>query len=44
MVKLYEYGRECDRMIREVRVETLEDLMPLLSEQDFRPELHRMLL
>ena len=28
-------------MIREVRVETLEDLMPLLSEQDFRPELHR---
>ena len=28
-------------MIREVRVETLEDLMPLLSEQEYRPELGR---
>ena len=28
-------------MIREVRISTLEDLMPLLSEQEFRPELGR---
>ena len=28
-------------MIQEVRVTTLEDLMPLLSEQDYRPELKR---
>ncbi len=28
-------------MIREVKVTTLEDLLPLLSDQDFRPELHR---
>ncbi len=28
-------------MIREVRVKTLEDLMPLLTEQDYRPELGR---
>ena len=28
-------------MIREVKVTTLEDLMPLLSEQDYRPELKR---
>lgn len=28
-------------MIREVRVTTLEELMPLLSEQEFRPELDR---
>ena len=28
-------------MIREIRVETLEDLLPLLTEQDYRPELGR---
>ena len=28
-------------MIQEVRISTLEDLMPLLSEQDYRPELKR---
>ena len=28
-------------MIQEVRITTLEDLMPLLSEQDYRPELKR---
>ena len=28
-------------MILEVRVETLEDLMPLLSEQEYRPEIKR---
>ena len=28
-------------MIQEVRVSTLEDLMPLLSEQEYRPELGR---
>ena len=28
-------------MIREVRVETLEDLLPLLTEQEYRPELGR---
>ena len=28
-------------MIREVKIRTLEDLMPLLSEQDYRPELKR---
>ena len=28
-------------MIREVRVKTLEELMPLLSEQEYRPDLER---
>ena len=28
-------------MIQEVRISTLEDLMPLLSEQEYRPELKR---
>ena len=28
-------------MIQEVRISTLEDLMPLLSEQEYRPELGR---
>ena len=28
-------------MIQEIRITTLEDLMPLLSEQDYRPELKR---
>ena len=28
-------------MIREVRISTLEDLMPLLSEQEYRPEMGR---
>jgi len=28
-------------MIQEVRITTLEDLMPLMSEQDYRPELKR---
>ena len=28
-------------MIQEVRIDTLEELMPLLSEQDYRPELGR---
>ncbi len=28
-------------MIREVRISTVEDLMPLLSEQEYRPELGR---
>ena len=28
-------------MIQEVRIETVEDLMPLLAEQEYRPELGR---
>ena len=28
-------------MIQEVRITTLEDLMPLLSEQDYRPDRRR---
>ena len=28
-------------MIQEVRVSTLEELMPLLSEQEYRPDLGR---
>ena len=28
-------------MIREVHVKTLEELMPLLSEQEYRPDLGR---
>ena len=28
-------------MIQEIRINTLEDLMPLLSEQEYRPELGR---
>ena len=28
-------------MIREVRITTVEDLMPLLSEQEYRPEIRR---
>ena len=28
-------------MIQEVRITTVEDLMPLLSEQEYRPEIRR---
>ena len=28
-------------MIHEVRIKTLEDLLPLLTEQEYRPEIHR---
>lgn len=28
-------------MIKEIRIETLEELLPLLTEQDFRPDLNR---
>ena len=28
-------------MIQEIRIDTLEELMPLLSEQDYRPEIDR---
>ena len=28
-------------MIQEIRIETVEDLMPLLSEQEYRPEIGR---
>ena len=28
-------------MIQEIRITTLEDLMPLMSEQEYRPELGR---
>ena len=30
-----------ESMIQEVRISTTEDLMPLLSEQEYRPELGR---
>ena len=30
-----------DAMIQEIRIETVEDLMPLLSEQEYRPEIGR---
>ena len=28
-------------MIKEIRITTLEELMPLLAEQEYRPDLHR---
>ena len=31
----------CTEMIQEVRIETLEELLPLLTEQEYRPELGR---
>ena len=41
MIKWDVFRKERNSMIQEVRITTLEDLMPLMSEQEYRPELKR---